>query len=424
MIKINLTEEKIQKMKDIFRKWFFKAQMLNEFSKIIENDLALQKIIFRNSNAQEHIDKLIKINYKVSREKNVGFECQEILEDFFFTRFEYNQETQSYCSEYVQETKDILSEETIEFFKNKYKNFRKSQGAQIVRALDIYVCPYCNRNYLEIYNCRDKNKKIHSYFKGELDHYYSKSIYPHLALCIFNLIPSCKICNHEKLDKNVQVIYPYRYEDDICCKFELSTLTKDDDIDIVFEHKIKDIDKRINDFTYLQGISDNFKIELKPMDNKFENLVNNSIDSFRLNKKYNNSKGYIKELLRKRYIYNDTYSRNIHKTFFQIFKSPDDVKKTLFSNELDGSDFCSRPLSKLTYDILNEINYEASNSKINAASEKVDLLIKQLKKKLGVIPDEYIGKINQLDEEVIEKIALEIFEINTIVDLDNILNSI
>lgn len=418
MIKININEEKVLKIKDLFRKWFYRKGILEEFYEVIQSDSKLKDIIFNSSEKEQYMEQIIKLTSKENKDEKL-IKCKSILEDFFFCRFKYNKQTKSYGSEYVIKSKDILSDKTKDFFKNKYKNFRDSQGAKLIRILDIHVCPYCNRNYLELYSCKDKENKIHRYFKGELDHYYSKSIYPHLSLCIFNLIPSCKVCNHEKLDKDVQVIYPYRIESNDLCKFEISTLTLEDNIDIVFEEEEEDIGKKINDFTYLQGISDNFKVELKPIDKNYESIVNSSIDSFRLNKKYNNSKYYIKELLRKRYIYNDSYVKGIYKNFKTIFSSIDDIKKTLFSNELDSSDFNIRPLAKLTYDILNEIDYSDSSSNIIIFNEKADILIKQLNKKIGDIPDEYKKKLNEADEDIIEKIALNIFEIKNIYDLDN-----
>lgn len=52
------------------------------------------------------------------------------------------------------------------------------------------TCPYCNHNYaLTVYQ---DEKGV---FRPTLDHFYPKANYPHLALSLANLIPSCYSCN-------------------------------------------------------------------------------------------------------------------------------------------------------------------------------------------------------------------------------------
>jgi len=52
------------------------------------------------------------------------------------------------------------------------------------------VCPYCHHSYAFTLH-RDKMGLL----RPTLDHYYAKSDYPHLALTLTNLIPSCYTCN-------------------------------------------------------------------------------------------------------------------------------------------------------------------------------------------------------------------------------------
>ncbi|WP_314923148.1 hypothetical protein [Prevotella pallens] len=63
--------------------------------------------------------------------------------------------------------------------------------AKFIKALDIKVCPYCNRSYIY---CIDKEDGT-TCIKGQLDHFYSKEDYPFLAISKFNLVPSCSDCN-------------------------------------------------------------------------------------------------------------------------------------------------------------------------------------------------------------------------------------
>lgn len=68
--------------------------------------------------------------------------------------------------------------------------------------MDLHVCPYCEDTYLGVYRGVKGKKKIE-----EFDHFYPKDNdkYPALAMCFFNLVPSCPGCNHIKLTKTLGV---------------------------------------------------------------------------------------------------------------------------------------------------------------------------------------------------------------------------
>lgn len=75
-------------------------------------------------------------------------------------------------------------------------NSGKWDTGQYVKSMidsGVGYCPYCNSHPLETYPT--KRGKTH---KGALDHFFGKSTYPFLALSIYNLIPVCDQCNHEK----------------------------------------------------------------------------------------------------------------------------------------------------------------------------------------------------------------------------------
>ena len=72
-----------------------------------------------------------------------------------------------------------------------YDGFSKREKGynahSLVNNLNLSTCVYCNRQYITPV----KDVKL----RPALDHFYPKSVYPILALCFFNLIPSCDICN-------------------------------------------------------------------------------------------------------------------------------------------------------------------------------------------------------------------------------------
>lgn len=80
----------------------------------------------------------------------------------------------------------------------------------------VHVCPYCNRDYINERNCKFPG--------GHLDHFFPRSKYPFFAICLYNLIPCCAICNTKKRTDDLQVS-PFRETDlssDFKFEFELN----------------------------------------------------------------------------------------------------------------------------------------------------------------------------------------------------------
>ena len=75
------------------------------------------------------------------------------------------------------------------FVTNGYEKLKHK--AEFYAALDVKVCPYCNRCLIEPIDDEAGKRTV----VGELDHFYCKSKYPYLAVSLYNLVPSCGICN-------------------------------------------------------------------------------------------------------------------------------------------------------------------------------------------------------------------------------------
>lgn len=67
----------------------------------------------------------------------------------------------------------------------------------LIMATGIDTCPYCNRENVGIVPLRKigNGRLVTKNVKGQLDHFYSKSLYPYLAISRNNLVPSCSTCN-------------------------------------------------------------------------------------------------------------------------------------------------------------------------------------------------------------------------------------
>jgi len=89
----------------------------------------------------------------------------------------------------------------------KYKNFANRKIAyHISSKRNVTVCPYCNRQY--IFTVIPSKGRV----RPQFDHYFPKKEYPYLALSLYNMIPSCSICNMAKssLDTYCRpILYPF-----------------------------------------------------------------------------------------------------------------------------------------------------------------------------------------------------------------------
>lgn len=101
----------------------------------------------------------------------------------------------------------------------------------LTEKLGVKVCPYCNRSFIHTVKTENDSgspgvdrKKI---IRPELDHYFSQKEYPMLALSIYNLVPSCHICNsnikgtrnlyleehfHPYIDENMGIKFSFTFD--------------------------------------------------------------------------------------------------------------------------------------------------------------------------------------------------------------------
>ena len=109
------------------------------------------------------------------------------------------------------------------FFKDKYitklfNKIRDNLGAKLQQENEIFLCPYCQRNYVNII------QKDSLTIKPDLDHFYPKAKYPFLAATIDNLIPACQVCN-SRLKKEIDFykikhLHPLKPTENIFRKLE------------------------------------------------------------------------------------------------------------------------------------------------------------------------------------------------------------
>jgi len=203
--------------------------------------------------------------------------------------------------------------------------YEKIDKLQFIENIGLGSCPYCNRNY--IFTTSKKGS-----IKPEIDHFYPKSLYPYLACCYFNLIPSCPTCNGFGAKEAKDTFYVYPISNPYTIKpidFQFSITPQKVDF-------IDDVKKEQYDFT-------NFEIDI------YGNKANLKI--FHLEELYKQHKDIVLELLIKKAYYPQSYIEELSKFGF----SQDEIYRYLFSNYNQDEDLHKRPLSKLVKDISNEL---------------------------------------------------------------------
>ncbi|OCB00109.1 hypothetical protein [Clostridium beijerinckii] len=216
---------------------------------------------------------------------------------------------------------------------NIYGEFSKQKiNWWIVDKTNVKVCPYCNLAYT--YNRKEK-------VTAQLDHFFSKSEYPMFSLCYYNLIPSCPVCNHIKLDNNKKMSSPYE------------------------ENAFKDIE-----ITWkLAGGNNSDEKTLKELCNEIEINIKsdkeadiNNITIMKIDEAYNYHKDYASEIIKKIQTYlNEDSKKLIQSIAFKNLISDDEIERFYFGTYLDEAKNTDRILSKMVRDFTKQ--YKLMNTK-------------------------------------------------------------
>lgn len=122
-----------------------------------------------------------------------------------------------------------------------YENFRNLKGRgengwggnQLMKELlkRAKVCPYCNCDMVYAIELECSGKGKPPIVKSAFDHFLPRWRYPFLALCLYNLIPSCYRCNSQFKRENytdvMGTFHPYLDDVDDSTVFIPQNLTED-----------------------------------------------------------------------------------------------------------------------------------------------------------------------------------------------------
>ncbi|MFF5994023.1 hypothetical protein AAGS61_04570 [Lysinibacillus sp. KU-BSD001] len=260
-------------------------------------------------------------NWFLNNGKGRTFE-EVILADFAQLKLIKEEYTNTQPSKITNYIKDVLferyfSQSTVGLKGTKYN------ASKLIEGLDIIVCPYCNRNFIN--NIKYKNGQARR--TSHIDHFFSKDKYPFLSMSFYNLIPCCPSCNHVKSNK----IIGYSPYDN----------TIDSNLNYKFDYLINSID-------FLTNLSA-FEIRLISENSEFEN----NIEVLGLRELYGCHKDIVQEILKKKTIYTATKIEELYRDFNRLFSNKEEMINTIFGYYLNEDNFHKRPLSKLATDIYN-----------------------------------------------------------------------
>ena len=295
MIKIPISEKQKEEIEMIYWKWMSRYHLKN-FLKVIESDTALKELIIKDDeDAEVSLRRYLLSNYEELGRIKAAIDMRG----------------------------RNLQQSSVDYLKARYVNYRDSQAAKIVNVLGITACPYCNQNYINA--GYDKKGKIR--FWGDLDHFYDKRSYTEMALCLYNLVPACKVCNLLKSSQQKMVVNPYNQKKESGIKFRTE-----------FDESF--------DLDYLQGKSQNFNIIIDESALSCEDKE--EVELFDLKNRYIQLKRNVQEIIVKSKAYDQIYEK-ILKEGFDL--SAEELRAYVFGyaeNHLD------RALSKFNMDIMNE----------------------------------------------------------------------
>lgn len=211
-------------------------------------------------------------------------------------------------------------------------------GDDLINDLGLTVCPYCNRNFIKHIVVGQNDHGDDIAVKGQLDHFYPRSLYPYLAITRENLVPACPSCNgasgkHDKDTKELGVVNPYTLSDNGGLKFKMK------------------IEKE--GFTNLDTCAEAIKIQVETPNPALE--ANEQL--FHIAKLYETHADYAAEVYFKSILrFPQTYWNAIGKRYAELGFTPtkEDMERLVTGVYTNEKNYYKRPLSKFVSDIAKD----------------------------------------------------------------------
>ncbi|MDE5830450.1 MAG: hypothetical protein K2H53_01895 [Clostridia bacterium] len=185
------------------------------------------------------------------------------------------------------------------------------------------ICPYCGRQYITSW--QEKST-------ASCDHYYPKELYPLLSINMYNLVPSCYICNSVLKGENVKKesdlhLYPYQDASEI----------------LKFKVKIEDVESLYN----ISKEANSIELIISQEDDELKTLrAEKSLELFKLQEVY---QYHAEDAFKLRKALKEESSEAYQKIFSENYKQLENLSEYAFSYR--QKDMSEEPLVKLKRDI-------------------------------------------------------------------------
>lgn len=318
MIKIEVTEEvrkeindnhkeyieqtSIKKLEDMVRRTRTKKREL--LKKLFGDTTEQRKISIIKYCLSSDLEGILKA-FDDTFNEVYGFEFSDKSTDKQKTAIEIIRKELDYILNYGGFNAGVKLESGIKWNRHKF-----------ITALGIKVCPYCNRQYISSYEDGIDGSKT----TADADHYYPKAQYPILQMNIFNLVPSCNVCNSKtKGTSDKRHLYPYVDPSD-SLNFEIPL----------------EVGEKVSEIL---------------IDSKHNKKADTSIEVFKLDKIYQSHLEEVAEVKRNMINYFE-YGENSYEALKGL-----DVPFNIFSSWFSfmGKDALKEPLIKLKQDIYKQM---------------------------------------------------------------------
>ncbi len=198
---------------------------------------------------------------------------------------------------------------------------KKKLSVRMTQAQNLRVCPYCNHDWI--------TSRGTSIAGVQMDHFYPKSEYPILSLCMYNLIPCCGSCNQIKLNK-------------------------DPDQD---EHGLYLKDTIISPFDKNHFLADEISFTYNPAEDRVMILgATSHVKRMKLEEAYEMNSQEAKELQKKIQMYSQTQVAEIKNVLEKHGQniSTAEIYRSLFGNLFADDAVSNKPIGKMRADLFKK----------------------------------------------------------------------
>ena len=238
------------------------------------------------------------------------------------------------------ESKIVLGKIKAIFNYEKFssKSVKLYDAYDLANNLDVRTCLYCNRMYtITVVKGTKRDEKV---TRPQFDHFFDKVKNPLLALSIYNLIPSCTICNSSLKGKKEFTLssYMHPYIDNYINQYSYKFIPHDVS-SILGQKSNLEVEIDIKAFSLIDGVK-----------------IKKTSDIFKLSAIMSGHSEELKDLFDIRYKFSQRYFMELFSTYEKLGLTYEEVYRIVFGVHFIEDNFNQRPFSKLKKDILKELN--------------------------------------------------------------------